>query len=69
MKTTNKPRRLEAFVFEGKVWTVDPRLREFRFLEYGKLPEFVPFDSERGAELLRALDVFCSSAALGDPAY
>ena len=67
MEATNSPRRLEAFVCQEKVWTVDPRLQEFRYMVYGQMPEFVPFDSERGAELLRAMEAFCDSAALSDP--
>jgi hypothetical protein len=39
---------------KGKTWTVDSRLREFRFVVYGEMPEFVPFDSEKGLRLLRA---------------
>jgi len=38
----------------GKEWTVDERLQEFRFVVFGKMPEFVPFDSEKGLGLLRA---------------
>jgi len=37
-----------SFVLDGKEWTVDPRLREFRHIVYGELLEFVPFDSEEG---------------------
>jgi len=36
-------------------WTIDPRLREFRHIVYGELPEFVPFDSEEGEELMSSL--------------
>lgn len=39
---------------EGKTWTVDLRLREFRFLVYGEMPEFVPFENQKGIELLDA---------------
>lgn len=35
-----------------KGYTVDARLREFRKLEFGKVPEFIPFDSPKGRELL-----------------
>jgi len=46
------PRKLPSFIHKGKVWTVDPRLREFRFIVYGEMLEFVPFESEKGLELL-----------------
>lgn len=36
-------------------YTVDHRLREFRKLNYGELPEFIPFDSKRGIELLEEM--------------
>jgi hypothetical protein len=42
------PRRLP--VFEG--YTVDERLAEFRKLDRGRLPEFVPFSSAKGERLL-----------------
>ncbi|HEV2120611.1 MAG TPA: hypothetical protein VGS11_10995 [Candidatus Bathyarchaeia archaeon] len=51
----DSPRRLPTFDHEGKVWTIDFRLREFRFIVFGRLPEFVPFDSEEGQRMLRAL--------------
>ena len=41
----------ELPVFEG--YTVDDRLEEFRKLERGMLPEFVPFSSAKGVRLLR----------------
>lgn len=46
-------RRLPTLDCEGKTWTVDYRLREFRFVVYGKMPEFVPFESDEGIKLLR----------------
>ena len=45
-------RRLPTIKVRGKEWTVDERLQEFRFLVLGKMPEFVPFDSEEGRELM-----------------
>jgi hypothetical protein len=30
-------------------------LREFRHIVFGEMPEFVPFDSEKGEELLTAI--------------
>lgn len=47
------PRKLPTFIHEEKVWTVDERLREFRHVVYGKMPEFVSYDSVAGQELLR----------------
>jgi hypothetical protein len=38
---------------KGKTWTVDSRLREFRFVVYGRMPVFVPFEGEEGQELLK----------------
>lgn len=45
--------------FEG--YTIDVRLKEFRKVELDQIPEFIPFDSEKGDELLvrliRQLDI------------
>ncbi len=49
-------RRLPTFTYEGKVWTVDERLAEFRHIVYRELPEFVSFDSPEGVELLEAVN-------------
>ncbi len=35
-----------------KGYTVDERLKEFRKIEYGKLPEFLSFESTKGQQLL-----------------
>jgi len=37
---------------EFKGYTVDRRLKEFRRLVFGETPEFVPFDSDKGRELM-----------------
>lgn len=37
---------------EFKGYTVDRRLREFRRIVFGEMPEFVPFESVRGKELM-----------------
>jgi hypothetical protein len=37
-------------VFKG--YTVDVRSKEFRKIILGKLPEFIPFESEEGEKLL-----------------
>ncbi|HHT9136977.1 MAG TPA: hypothetical protein ACFYEK_07005 [Candidatus Wunengus sp. YC60] len=41
-------RRLPTF----KGYTVDMRLHEFRKVPLNQLPEFIPFDSERGQKLI-----------------
>jgi len=50
--SSSPPRRLPAFTYQGKVWTVDERLGEFRHIVLGEIPEFVPFDSQLGTELM-----------------
>ena len=47
-------RKLPSFEYDWRLWTIDFRLREFRFLVFGESPEFVTFESERGRELLGA---------------
>lgn len=44
----NQPRKLPVF----KGYTVDKRLQEFRKMEYGQRPEFIPFHSPQGQALL-----------------
>ena len=36
---------------EFRGYTIDHRLREFRRLVFGEMPEFIPFQSEKGREL------------------
>lgn len=48
-------RKLPTVEFEGKSWTVDERLGEFRFVVFGETPEFVPFDSEKGERILTTI--------------
>jgi hypothetical protein len=43
---------LKQIKYKNKIYTVDYRLREFRFIEYKKMPEFIPFESELGIKLL-----------------
>jgi len=43
---------LKQIRYKNKIYTVDYRLKEFRFIEYGKIPEFIPFSSELGIKLL-----------------
>lgn len=38
-----------------KGYVVDERLREFRKMAYGEMPEFIPFDSERGKMMLEEM--------------
>ncbi len=47
-------RKLPTFEYQGKNWTMDERLGEFRHLVYGELPQFIPFDNDLGSKLLRA---------------
>jgi hypothetical protein len=51
----NRPRRLDTVDYQGRKYVIDERLREFRYMEYGKLPEFVPFESPKGREIMRHL--------------
>ena len=37
-------------------YTVYNRLREFRKIEYGQLPEFIPFESPKGRRLLKEIE-------------
>jgi len=46
-------RRLPPITVRGREWTVDERLKEFRFIVHGKVPEFVPFNCEKGEEFMR----------------
>ena len=48
-------RKLPSFEYDRKLWTVDFHLREFRFVVLGEMPEFVPFESDKGRDLLAAL--------------
>jgi hypothetical protein len=50
-----KPRKLDTVNYQGKKYVVDERLREFRSMEFGKLPEFVSFDSPKGREIMKHL--------------
>ena len=47
------PRELQTF----KGYTVDYRLKEFRKAEHGKTLEFIPFDSPKGQELLKLMQL------------
>jgi len=43
---------LKRIKYKNKIYTVDYRLKEFRFIEYGKVPKFILFSSELGIKLL-----------------
>jgi len=46
---------LSTIKFGDKIYTIDPRLREFRFIKYGKKMEFIQFNSPKGQKMLRRL--------------
>lgn len=46
---------LSTIKFGDKIYTIDPRLREFRFIRYGKKMEFIPFSSPKGQKMLKRL--------------
>lgn len=41
--------------YKIKTYTVDYRLREFRFIEYGEKLEFISFNSKLGIKLLNII--------------
>jgi hypothetical protein len=49
------PQELPKFTYQGQEYTVDYRLKEFRRAEYGKVLEFVPFDSDKGKDMLNQM--------------
>jgi hypothetical protein len=53
--------QLPTFMWNGKAYTVDERLDQFRYLECGELPEYIEFDSDEGgrmyAEYLHSLNL------------
>ncbi len=49
----NKPMPRKLPTFKG--YTFDTRLKEFRKMELGKLPEFIPFGSTEGRKLLEEM--------------
>ena len=48
-------KQLSSMRFGKKEYTIDPRLREFRFIQYGKKMEFIPFSSEKGKKMIKKL--------------
>lgn len=46
---------LATIKFGRKEYTIDPRLREFRFIQYGKKMEFIPFNSIKGKKMIKKL--------------
>lgn len=51
----SSPTRLATAKFGRKEYTIDPRLKEFRFIRYGKPMEFIPFSSEKGKKMIKKL--------------
>lgn len=51
----NDMRTLATIKFGRKEYTIDPRLREFRFIQYGKKMEFIPFNSIKGKKMIKKL--------------
>lgn len=51
----SSPTKLQTMRFGKKEYTIDPRLREFRFIQYGKKMEFIPFGSEKGKKMIKKL--------------
>ncbi len=48
----DSPRRLPEFMG----YTVDFRLKEFRYVKYGEHIEFIPFESAKGKKLFRKME-------------
>jgi hypothetical protein len=48
-------KKLPTIRFRRKEYTIDPRLREFRYVKYGKKMEFIPFSSPKGKKIIRKL--------------
>ena len=49
------PIRLPIVRFASKDYTIDPRLKEFRFIKFGEKMEFIPFDSIKGQKILKKI--------------
>ena len=45
-------KELETTIYKDKMYTIDYRLGEIRFMEFGELPKFIPIDSELGQLIL-----------------
>ena len=54
-KLESYPIRLPTVRFGKKNYTIDPRLKEFRFVKYGEKMEFIPFDSIKGQKILKKI--------------
>jgi hypothetical protein len=39
----------------SKIYTIDPKLREFRHIKYGEPMEFIPFNSRKGQKMIKKL--------------
>jgi hypothetical protein len=51
----SSPTKLPTAKFGRKEYTIDPRLKEFRFIRYGKPMEFIPFNSVKGRKMLKKM--------------
>jgi len=51
----SSPTKLPTIRIGKKEYTVDPRLKEFRYVKYGKRMEFIPFNSEKGKKMILKL--------------
>ena len=49
-------RKLPTIQFDEREYTMDERLQEFRYLVLEEMPEFVPFNSEKGGRILEAME-------------
>ena len=45
-------KELETTIFKGKKCTIDYQLAEIRFMEFGEVPKYIPFDSGLGQLIL-----------------
>ena len=49
-------RKLPTVQFDEREYTMDERLQEFRYLVLEEMPEFVPFNSEKGRRIMEAME-------------
>jgi len=46
-------RELPKIKYKGKLYYIDKRLQELRYMIYGHLPEFIPINSKKGKRILK----------------
>jgi hypothetical protein len=46
---------LSTIKFGNKIYSIDPRLKEFRYIRYGDKMEFIPFSSRKGKRMINRL--------------